>query len=425
MKKHILAAAVATAIAAPAFAQSTVELFGRIDVGYSDKTVNAKQTGIKTTDTGINSSNYTRSRLGFKGSEDLGGGMKANFFIETTLTPVATTFSTVANAESWVGLSSANMGELRLGTQYTPMFYLDVGFDTTGANGTVGRRMGAIEASYAASVNNAVSYRTPTMSGANAYFLVGKVANKVKGNETSASDALIDTIEYLYGELDYDDELGRPYTTKSSTDVFGLGLNYASGPFTAGYVYHSIRGKTTAHAAAAWKGGVENLAGALLGTSFDPEDYVTLDSTATAKTRTTEQAIAAGYDFKVAKATLTWYDLYTKSSGSAIGTLYDSGADEFYTDTTAAATKKTTTTGYRFGLSVPLGAVTLIGQAGDATSKVKGGVRTNLDSYQVGALYSFSKRTTGYALVGSLTSKAKGSKATESDQVAIGVRHDF
>ncbi len=68
------------------------------------------------------------SRWGLRGSEDLGGGLAANFQFEAGLKPdVGTADSTTAmfQRQSWVGLSSKSMGELRMGRQYT------LGFDGT------------------------------------------------------------------------------------------------------------------------------------------------------------------------------------------------------------------------------------------------------------------------------------------------------
>src|SRR5579862_1249235 len=78
MKKSLLALAVLTAISGAASAQSSVTLYGKVDVGavYDAGGASGKSVRISSGVTG-------GSRLGFKGVEDLGGGLKASFQLET------------------------------------------------------------------------------------------------------------------------------------------------------------------------------------------------------------------------------------------------------------------------------------------------------------------------------------------------------
>ncbi len=80
MKKHLIAAAVAAAVAVPAMAQN-VTVYGRLDAGYRDTEVKTNGT-LATSTQGINYNAFTTSRLGVTGTEDLGGGLKAGFTIE-------------------------------------------------------------------------------------------------------------------------------------------------------------------------------------------------------------------------------------------------------------------------------------------------------------------------------------------------------
>jgi predicted porin len=80
MKKHLIAAAVAGALAVPAMAQVTV--YGIIETGIETTSVKNTTTGDGTTGS---DSVFNSSRLGFKGEEDLGGGLKASFRLETSL----------------------------------------------------------------------------------------------------------------------------------------------------------------------------------------------------------------------------------------------------------------------------------------------------------------------------------------------------
>ena len=75
MKKSLVALAVLAASGA-AMAQSSVTLFGVVDAGY------AVGNGSISNKTQLRNSGYNSSRLGFRGVEDLGGGMKAGFHLE-------------------------------------------------------------------------------------------------------------------------------------------------------------------------------------------------------------------------------------------------------------------------------------------------------------------------------------------------------
>jgi predicted porin len=83
MKKKLLAPALASLIAAPAFAQSEVSIFGTVDMGYRwsgnniDSTVSSRSR--------IDSGTSVPSRIGFRGSESLGNGLTASFILEAAI----------------------------------------------------------------------------------------------------------------------------------------------------------------------------------------------------------------------------------------------------------------------------------------------------------------------------------------------------
>jgi predicted porin len=82
MKKHLIAAAVAAAVAVPAMAQN-IEVYGVLDVAAA----NFDQGGTTKSYTTTTNSLISSSRLGFRGSEDLGGGLKARFVLEMGVNP--------------------------------------------------------------------------------------------------------------------------------------------------------------------------------------------------------------------------------------------------------------------------------------------------------------------------------------------------
>ena len=140
MKKSLVALA-ALALAGIASAQSSVTLFGVLDAGvsYNDTKSNlANGTSVKRSQWTQSTSGYNSSRLGFRGTEDLGGGLAASFWLEAGLgndTGAAGGGGTqLFNRRSTVSLSGA-FGEVRIGRDYTPTFWNDTTFDPFGTNG--------------------------------------------------------------------------------------------------------------------------------------------------------------------------------------------------------------------------------------------------------------------------------------------------
>ncbi|MDM0111236.1 porin [Variovorax sp. J22R133] len=125
-----------------AWAQSSVTLFGVIDAtvsSYSNKAETPFGESVTTGSTVQNSSGYAGSRLGFRGTEDLGGGVAASFWLEAGLlndtgAGFASGGALAFNRRSTVSLSGI-LGEIRLGRDYTPTFWNDAVFDPFTSNG--------------------------------------------------------------------------------------------------------------------------------------------------------------------------------------------------------------------------------------------------------------------------------------------------
>jgi len=119
MQKKLIALAVAGLLSVPAFAQSNVTLYGSIDYGYTMLGSNVK--GVKARnalDSGISRHN----RIGIKGTEDLGNGLKAVFVLENGLlgdTQGSNGMFNGTNRQSYAGLAG-EFGTVAWGRQYTP-----------------------------------------------------------------------------------------------------------------------------------------------------------------------------------------------------------------------------------------------------------------------------------------------------------------
>lgn len=144
MKKSLIALAVLAASGA-AMAQSSVTLFGIVDATY------AYGSGSVANKSQLTNSGYNSSRLGFRGVEDLGGGMSASFWLEAGVNNDNGSGGTTStnnqgasgvtggggltfNRRSTVSLNGG-FGEVRLGRDYTPQFWNLTVFDPFGTNG--------------------------------------------------------------------------------------------------------------------------------------------------------------------------------------------------------------------------------------------------------------------------------------------------
>lgn len=226
MKKSLIALAVMAAAGA-ASAQSSVTLFGIVDATVSYQRVSGGQKNTVLTHSGYNS-----SRLGFRGTEDLGGGMSASFWLEGALSvDDGTAGGFNFKRRSTVSLAG-NWGEVRLGRDYVPTFWNATVFDPFGTNG-VGQNVAG------------------KMKSAN---FVGLV-------DLSKADPLYvrsnNMVEYflppnlggVYGQLSYAfAEQIKPVTAPAKDDAgryLGGRVGYASGPFNVAVAYGRTEGQET------------------------------------------------------------------------------------------------------------------------------------------------------------------------------------
>ena len=177
MKKSLLAIAAMTAFAGAAQAQSSVTIYGVMDVdtGYVQRsnggdssfgtTIAVPVGAVSTTNAGagtagqpgnnvhgagfIGTGGESATQIGFKGTEDMGGGLKTNFQLETGFNATSGSISNgmgaqfnkdggsgatslngqLFNRQAWVGLSDAKVGALSVGRQYTGYMTVVSGYD--------------------------------------------------------------------------------------------------------------------------------------------------------------------------------------------------------------------------------------------------------------------------------------------------------
>ena len=175
MKKSLIALAVLAA-SGTAFAQSTVTIYGKADLGVA-RSIGSSVNELK---------QASGSRLGFRGTEDLGGGLKANFTFEHRFNPdtgaVANT-SSFFTGRSILGLSGG-FGSINMGRDYTAAFWTALGGDVFGYDGVAANGGVAGAGNQTVRFDNVISYASPKMGG---FMLEASSALKEAGAKNGSS----------------------------------------------------------------------------------------------------------------------------------------------------------------------------------------------------------------------------------------------
>ena len=225
MKKSLLALAAMGAFAGAAQAQSSVSVYGLMDAGLQSSKLkeNNGTTEVVTSGQGSNSSTgdvangaMASSRLGFRGVEDMGGGLSAMFNLEYAIAPGTGTTTTAAIRTSVVGISSKQFGMLQIGRQLTGMHGILAG-DVFGGNNMAGD----------------ITYSSFTSTAAGA----GVTANgRVNDATTRGSNMLTYTAPVIAGialRLDYSNNTNTAANQPGAQNAIAGGyVTYATGPFT-------------------------------------------------------------------------------------------------------------------------------------------------------------------------------------------------
>ncbi len=241
MKKSLIALAVLAASGA-SFAQSTVTLSGKMNIGI------AKTGDAKAALTG--GADGSDSRIIFRGTEDLGGGLKANFHAETGFKPdtgnldnagaVATTYDAVSEKytstatasqlfqrQAWGGLSGG-FGELRAGRQYSLGFFGSIAnmpstyTDPQLAVGLGFNGMGSRN-------NDQIQYWSPSMGGAQL-----RVSTQLAGDTATKTDEI--ALAYTAGALTVNLTNAKVKGTSGSHMGLNAAYNFGAAAVAAGIV---------------------------------------------------------------------------------------------------------------------------------------------------------------------------------------------
>ena len=461
MKKSLVALAVLAATGA--YAQSSVTLFGIVeattDIGYNrtqdstttTNTFNAAGNGLLSTVSTLSQTqkNGARiqdgsdqgtgsSRIGFRGTEDLGGGLKANFLLEMGLRidDGCTTLSAAGGCDNgggsgnsggstfgrnaWGGLSGA-FGEVRLGRQVLGSFGVQ------GNSGASGASNGLYDATTASLIpmggirfSNAIRYLSPNFAGFTGSLMLAAPETSGAGGAfgpTSTTAVSTTGVVTTFGA--------------SRRTAIDLALEYANGPAYVGFGYNKRDtgniGTSSIPVAAGTT--AQNNTGLLF-----PSTLV-FPFVAGGPATITGYTIGGAYDLGVVKPFVN----YTRQKSDINGVTTFTGVLPA-NNTNTANSGDVNSRALSIGLRAPVGAFTIIAgygrlnQTSNATTVFSNNVGTatstgrveeKRDLFQLGAQYALSKRTLVEANYGYNRLNSNGSAVVTTGPVAAGRTETF
>lgn len=335
-KKNLVAAAALLAVAGVAQAQSSVKLYGYVDAAVGSYEFAHAENGPSTRTTAVESGQMMTSFIGFSGSEDLGGGLKAEFTLESFL--AADTGGTLSNNAGgfWGRASnvalSGGFGKVAIGQYDNPLFTSGYLYNPFGSSmvfsptmrhysylGAGGLQNGTRGVGFDTGWVNSLTYESPVMSG---FQLIGQAAPKES-------------------------------TTDGAKNSYTVAGSYNAGPLSAMLTY--VSGGKTAQPP---------------NNAYSQEEKV--------------WAIGASYDFGALKGFVQYTNI----------------KDDVPDGVLAAGTEEAKTKIYQVGVSVPLSdKLSVLASYGESKYTPEATDISDKDRiFSLGADYALSKRTGVYAV---------------------------
>ena len=213
-----------------AIAQSNVTLYGIVDAAAAIEKTGAPGSSRRLV---LNSGNQSSSRLGFRGTEDLGDGFKAIFALEAGVgLDTGSSDAAFFGRRAIVGLEGG-LGSLTLGREYSPIAAVAGAADILG-QGFFGTNLSAFATNrLTRRLSNSINYKTPAFSGVKASFAVSAAEQTAPGRVLGA--ALEYTAEPLYLGAGYH-AVRRLGSADDKEYALGAGYNFGAFDVKANYL---------------------------------------------------------------------------------------------------------------------------------------------------------------------------------------------
>ena len=403
-------------------------MYGLVDIGWGSHKTQNLSGSVSLKSSGLMDGNHAGNRIGFRGTEDLGGGLRAEFLLEQGISPTSadgynkrvnngfhqvdgnTSYTTNNNRHSYLGLSKQGMGTVRLGFQYTNSYDL-VAFNGLSASEFQGGNFhngSTLVAGTTLSTHvngtraNAITYISPTFNG---------VTVKAQFGQGAGRQSIESTIPAAGTAAGNGTTGGTNGFAKNNNKFWSLMGQYAQGPIYVGAVYSKADLETNVGASP-----LTTLAAPYGGTSpvtqnaFGAVSAVT--NTLNGSRPQTSWHVGGSYDFGVARVT------------------YVGSQNEGASTTAVSLTTKSEVRANQYTVYVPFGAATFFASMGDIKRTTGATVNNKIEGTAFGVRYALSKRTLAYVFTGSekdknVTTASPSTHNYKDSKTVVGIAHSF
>ncbi len=395
MKKTLVALAALAATAS--FAQSSVTISGRMDLGHANLKTDTVTAGAKSTSKTFSlagdQQGRTTSRLTFAGTEDLGGGLRANFNYETRLNPDNIAAAGMDRTRNMFLNLSGGFGSVTIGTYLNPIDAIR-GFSVATYSAPGGDflanhiGLGASETLVTDADLVAAGAAAGAPGAAQRAALRAAFGNGLSGRSTNSIGYRTPNMGGFVASLGFSQEkTSKDAVALNKANGFIGSVGYANGPLNAQFAFGQAKGTILVPAAG------------------------TVLAVGRTAAKSTDVAMAVSYDLGVA-APYVQYERTKAEISSLFG---------------AAVDVDLVTRAFEVGAKFPMGAFTPYvtfgsGKIGDGVSATKD---TKTSAFQIGTTYDISKRTYVYAATGNFKIKDDGANYIKTTGYKVGLVHSF
>lgn len=336
-KSHVALAALALVASGASFAQSNVKVYGLLDAGFGS-IKSAHATGATQASPSVESGLMTTSFIGFAGSEDLGGGLKAEFAIESFLGVDDGAYLSNNAGNFWGRASnvalSGGFGKVALGQYDNPLFTFGYTYNPFGSSmafsptmrhynylGASGKQTQGITGAgvgFDTGWVNSITYETPSMSGFSGIvqYAPKETASSAAGVKNSyalggtyAAGPLSASLVYVSAGIG-----GNAGAYSAEEKVWALGASYDFGMAKGFFQYTNIKDTTNTNKDKVWQLGVSVPVGS---TGSVLASYGQLKDKATgATTSQSDKVLSLAYDHTLSKRTDAYVGLMHNSQSN-------------------------------------------------------------------------------------------------------------